>query len=124
MTTTNKDDVCCVCGLVCTSIGELRKHVLDTGHKQTAAPVIEEKTPSTTATWGILPGLYLHYKGTFYRVLFVGRDSTNGPNEGRILAAYISDAEHGIHFREIGQFAERVVDADGNSVPRFRWMSP
>jgi hypothetical protein len=36
------------------------------------------------------PGVYRHYKGGFYRVLTVARDSENGSNEGRELVVYVS----------------------------------
>ncbi|WP_165938804.1 DUF1653 domain-containing protein [Parafrankia sp. BMG5.11] len=29
------------------------------------------------------PGIYRHYKGQYYQVLFVAEDSTNGPGKGR-----------------------------------------
>jgi hypothetical protein len=71
-----------------------------------------------------MTGLYRHYKGPRYRVLFTGKDSTNGPGEGRAMVCYISDAEHGIHFRELSQFVEPVVWPDGISRPRFVKVEP
>lgn len=76
------------------------------------------------AEQGVLPGIYRHYSGVLYRVLLTGRDSTNGPDEGRTMVCYISDAEHGFHFREINQFTEKVEWPDGSVRPRFEWVSP
>jgi hypothetical protein len=57
------------------------------------------KTPS---------GIYEHYKGGHYRVLFTVRDSTNGPNEGRMMVVYISLKLGKLHVRDEEQFHEVI----------------
>lgn len=71
------------------------------------------------------PGIYKHYKGGTYRVLFTARQSTNGPSEGRVEVIYISLKYGHLNARDEEQFHEQV-DADpaqgfipGAKVPRF-----
>jgi hypothetical protein len=79
----------------------------------------------------IKPGLYRHYKGPLYRVLLCARNSNNGPDEGRTVVVYSSDAEHGYCTRYVEEFLEMVDDPrpsfEGNPKPRvqrFEWVSP
>jgi hypothetical protein len=78
----------------------------------------------------IASGLWEHYRGGFYWVLFVALCSTNGPDEGRLMVVYMgcdvdgtprpgprprtSTAEH---------FLETVV-SEGRRVPRFTHRGP
>lgn len=73
----------------------------------------------------IAQGIYRHYKGGLYSVLFVARDSTNGPNEGKNVVVYM-DHKHGyVHVRDEEQFKELVEVGPeqgylvGSAVPRF-----
>lgn len=56
------------------------------------------------------PGLYLHYKGGFYTVLFVTTNSTNGSSdEGKEMVVYVSLTTGKLKVRELEQFCEKVV---------------
>lgn len=69
-------------------------------------------------------GLYRHYKGALYRVLFTALDSTNGIGEGRLLVVYVSLEHGGIHVRAETQFREVIgTNEDGTEYPRFKWIS-
>ncbi len=82
----------------------------------------------------IQPGLYKHtVTQTYYAVLGVSRDSTNGPTDGRVDVLYVSldplpdDEWGGHHHREISQFLEQVhvaeaIDPCSNMVPRFKYL--
>lgn len=62
-----------------------------------------------------IKGIYKHYKGDFYAVLGVARDSTNGAVEGRLMVIYYSlVGKDRLHVRDLGEFLSFV---DG--VPRF-----
>jgi hypothetical protein len=63
------------------------------------------------------PGVYRHYKGGLYRVLFVARMSTNGPTEDRPHVVYVSLAHGVINIRDEEEFHEIV--ANFKPVPRF-----
>ena len=63
------------------------------------------------------PGLYEHYKGGMYRVLFCVRDSTNGEHEGRSLVVYVSLTTGNICARDADEFTGLVrVTVDDPSV--------
>lgn len=55
------------------------------------------------------PGIYKHYKGGIYRVLFSARQSTNGPDEGKLVVVYIDLKYGGLHVRDEEQFNEKVL---------------
>ena len=64
-------------------------------------------------------GIWKHYKGHSYLVLFTARQSTNGDGEGRMVVVYISlDAPHAgrINVRDEEQFHERVFKDGGHKV--------
>lgn len=79
-----------------------------------------------TAKLSVLPGLYRHYRGAYYRVLFTARVSTNGPGEGKEVVVYISDA--GFHVRGVEEFTGFVPMTTAEGVEyvdaRFAWVSP
>lgn len=58
-------------------------------------------------------GVYVHYKGGRYRVLFDARVSTNGC-EGSWVVVYVSLTTGRVHARDVAEFHEPVGD-----VPRF-----
>lgn len=66
-------------------------------------------------------GVYRHYKGTHYRVLFTSLDSTNGPDEGRTLVSYISLATGIIYTRAEEDFHTTALTA-GRHVARFAFV--
>jgi hypothetical protein len=45
----------------------------------------------------ISPGVYQHYAGGNYRVLFIAKDSNNGPNEDQNVVVYVSLHPGGKH---------------------------
>jgi hypothetical protein len=71
------------------------------------------------------PGVYRHYKGHFYQLLHIARDSENGPNEGRLLAVYVGLELDGarpgprVCVRPIDQFTETLPDGR----PRFAFVA-
>ena len=67
----------------------------------------------------IVPGIYRHYKGGLYRVLFTAHDSTNGPREGSTVVVYVSLTTGRINVRAADQFVEPVGAVGYASTPRF-----
>jgi hypothetical protein len=71
------------------------------------------------------PGIYKHVKGGMYRVLFCARQSTNGPDEGKLVVVYMDLKHGGLHVRDEIQFHEKVLAPPalgfnpGVEVPRF-----
>jgi len=62
----------------------------------------------------ITPGIFKHYKGPLYRVLFVAKDSNNGPDEDRNVVVYVSLSPEGqtpgrISVRAEKEFDEHVI---------------
>lgn len=66
----------------------------------------------------VQPGIYKHYGGGRYRVLFEAHDSTNGPREGLSMVVYVSLTTGRINVRDALEFVGDVT-LDGVSVPRF-----
>ncbi len=65
------------------------------------------------------PGKYRHYKGGTYTLLFEARNSTNkDPNEGEMMAVYVSHSKGTICVRPTKEFLG--LNPDG--VPRFSWI--
>lgn len=57
----------------------------------------------------VTPGLYRHYKGAHYRVLFLAKNSTNGADEDRNEVVYVSLSEPGrISVRSEEEFESTV----------------
>jgi Uncharacterized protein conserved in bacteria len=63
-------------------------------------------------------GIYRHYKGKEYRVLFVARHSESGEEMVVYQALY---GEQGLWVRPLSMFREQV-SVDGRLVPRFAYQ--
>ncbi|WP_235933888.1 DUF1653 domain-containing protein [Agromyces humi] len=73
-----------------------------------------------SAADAIEPGVYEHYKGARYEVLFVARHSET-EEEFVVYRQLYGDRAHWV--RPAAMFAEAVV-RDGRSVPRFARVDP
>lgn len=73
-------------------------------------PVSEASEPA-----GIEPGIYEHFKGARYEVLFVARHSET-EEEFVVYRQLYGDHAHWV--RPLAMFTE-IVERDGRSVPRF-----
>ncbi|MBV9169080.1 MAG: DUF1653 domain-containing protein [Chloroflexi bacterium] len=71
------------------------------------------------------PGIYRHWKGGFYRVLFTALDSTNA-HERRSLVVYVSlNRDYGsINVRDEEEFHEMTDVGAGLRAPRFVHVQP
>ena len=63
-------------------------------------------------------GIYRHYKGKEYQVLFVARHSESGEEMVVYQALY---GEQGLWVRPLSMFREQV-SVDGRLVPRFAYQ--
>lgn len=91
----------------------------------------------------VTQGVYKHYKGGLYRLLFVAKDSTNNsPTADEDVAVYVSLNDSGrVSVRLLSEFdelvlvnpagttpegiAETLKTGVGHShVPRFTWVGP
>lgn len=70
----------------------------------------------------VTPGLYKHYKGGLYRVLFTAWESTN-ERERELLIVYVSLEKGMINVRRKEEFDETVEQPDGEKWPRFKFVS-
>jgi len=68
-----------------------------------------------------VPGVYKHYKGGLYRVLFLAQVSTNGPDEGKLVVVYVSLADGTIYSRDDRQFTE-IIKHKGQEAWRFELL--
>ncbi len=71
------------------------------------------------------PGIYRHYKGDLYRVLFTAHDSTNGkgPDIGKVVV-YVSLSTGQINVRKEWEFHEWVLHPnEPRSIQRFEEQS-
>ena len=68
-----------------------------------------------SAPGGIEPGVYEHYKGAAYEVLFIARHSET-EEEFVVYRPLYGDHAHWV--RPLAMFTE-IVERDGRSVPRF-----
>ncbi len=68
--------------------------------------------------WGLRPGVYRHYKGGLYRVLFLARHSETEEEMVVYQALY---GEKGYWVRPLALFLAPVW-VEGRAVPRFRWV--
>ena len=59
-------------------------------------------------TFKTQPGVYRHWKGGHYRVLFVANDATNGLRGERNIVVYLSMADGRIYSRPENEFHELV----------------
>ena len=62
----------------------------------------------------VTPGVYQHFKGGRYRVLFTAKDSETQTD----MVVYVSLTNGGVWVRPAAMFNE-VVERDGVSRPRF-----
>lgn len=66
----------------------------------------------------VAPGVYRHWKGNHYRVLFTAWDSNNeSPREEVVV--YVSLSRGIVNVRRVREFTEMVPSGDGGVVPRF-----
>ena len=82
----------------------------------------------------IRPGLYKHTaRGSYYLVLGLTQDSTNGETDGRIDVSYVAlnpdehSAAQGVYHRELKQFKESVdawseEEHKTGAMPRFEFL--
>jgi hypothetical protein len=72
----------------------------------------------------IVPGLYKHFKGKHYQVLFVGKHSSSLEDMVAYRAMYYSEAfgDNAFWFRPVSEFLEEV-EFNGKLVPRFQLLS-
>jgi hypothetical protein len=75
------------------------------------------------------PGIWKHYKGNLYRVVFTAYDATNGPNDGTSMVVYVSLKDGYVHVRKEREFHERVWSAtydesrkEGEPVDYQKWL--
>ncbi len=66
----------------------------------------------------IRPGVYRHFKGKEYRVLFVAKHSETEESMVVYQALY---GEYGYWVRPASMWNE-MVDHDGEKLPRFQWV--
>ncbi len=66
------------------------------------------------------PGLYQHYKGPKYKVLYVARHSETSEQLVIYQALY---GEFGIWARPLAMFCEHV-EIEGQNRPRFAYLGP
>ena len=71
----------------------------------------------------ITPGVFQHYNGGFYRVLFIAKDSNNSGNDQNVVV-YVSLSEPGrISTRNESEFDESVLVGSTSTrtwTPRFK----
>jgi hypothetical protein len=68
------------------------------------------------------PGVYKHYKGGLYRVLFTAIDASNATS-GRTMVIYVSITQRdGLYVRCEAEFNQEVHDANGGIVKRFEYV--
>ncbi len=65
-----------------------------------------------------VPGIYRHFKGKLYHLLFVATHSETSEPVAVYQALY---GEHGFFVRPLSMWTEQVA-RDGYSGPRFAWV--
>lgn len=68
----------------------------------------------------VKPGVYRHFKGNLYRVLFSARHSETG-EEMVVYRALYGEQDYWVRPTAMWQEA---VECDGYSGPRFTWVEP
>ncbi len=68
------------------------------------------------------PGVYRHFKGSFYRVLFVATSATNGDEDGRPVVIYMSMNDGTIYARDEEEFHSPVLWTNPRAEPRFKLL--
>lgn len=66
----------------------------------------------------ITPGLYRHYKGGMYTVLFTAWNGNNDEEREEVVV-YVSHSKGTLNARKKSEFVECVEVADGVVLPRF-----
>lgn len=74
--------------------------------------------PATTLSEKVW-GLHLHFKGGWYFVTGLERNSDNGNADGAVRVCYVSDETGTQCSRKMGEFTEKVRWPDGEIRPRF-----
>jgi len=71
-------------------------------------------------------GIYRHWKGDHYLVLFGARDSNNTANREDLVVYMSLTAPHAgaVNVRRLTEFTEEVELPDGSRGPRFAYMGP
>lgn len=69
-------------------------------------------------------GIYQHYKGPCYIVLFVGKDSNNDRNGERTVVYMSMDEPYrgAVRVRHLDEFLEQMLLSDGRIVNRFEFL--
>lgn len=68
--------------------------------------------------------MYRHHKGPLYKVVGQAINSTNAADQiGRPVVLYYSLSRRTLHTRDLAEFEEPVVWPDGQTRPRFAWVS-
>ncbi len=79
------------------------------------------QAPYTSAA---VPGIYRHYKGGLYRLLFIASESTNMRKDFGPVAVYLSLTTGAFHTRDLGEFLGNVtVPGDSRPCPRFQLVN-
>lgn len=76
------------------------------------------------------PGKYQHYKNKYYQVFGIARDGDDPDNRDKLNVVYrplykipgFNSKEFVI--RPLKLFTEKVIDASGKKVPRFKYIGP
>jgi len=66
----------------------------------------------------LCPGIYRHYKGNLYEVVYTARDSET---ERRVVVYRALYGERGVWVRDYEMFTEEIV-IDGERVKRFSYV--
>ncbi|MBS0624767.1 MAG: DUF1653 domain-containing protein [Verrucomicrobia bacterium] len=74
--------------------------------------------PLSVAAKNLKKGLYEHYKGMQYEVLYVARHSETLEEMVVYQALY---GDRGIWVRPLNMFVE-TIEIDGREMPRFKWI--
>jgi len=106
--TTNVNAICTSC---------VKEYVRSLDSEVSTCPHCDET--QVTDAEVVEPGLYRHYKGGMYRVLFTAQDSTNG-RDLELVVVYLSCKHGTLNTRRQSEFVERVQvdDTDTHHWPR------
>ena len=69
------------------------------------------------------PGVYRHFRGDMYRVLFTARNTTSGVDYAQHMVVYVSLYTGGtVSCREVLEFNDYVTTEGGEKVKRFEFQ--
>ena len=72
----------------------------------------------------VAEGVYQHYKGGQYRVMYGNaRASNNDEREGTLQVVYMALADGKMYVRDVDEFLD-FEDVKGEAVRRFAWVGP